>query len=215
MFPSHDLTYKTIDADLNTITNIENADIKAAAAIDATKIADGSVTNTEFQYLGSVTSDIQTQLNAKANTALSNLASTAVNTDILPAADLTHDLGSASLRFDAVFTEEINGGTGDITLNPSATGRSLIQGQAVQLSDGASSDPTGSTKDIYYNTTSNKYRFYNGTSWQDLGSGGGDGDPVAAGYYSSTANDGYSNSINFDTALYDTHNAVTHDPSGS
>lgn len=36
--------------------------------IDATKIADGSVTNAEFQYLGGVTSDIQTQLNAKQAT---------------------------------------------------------------------------------------------------------------------------------------------------
>jgi len=44
---------------------IVNADINASAAIDATKIADGSVTNAEFQYLGSVTSDIQTQLNGK------------------------------------------------------------------------------------------------------------------------------------------------------
>lgn len=33
--------------------------------IDATKIADGTVTNAEFQSLGTVTSDIQTQLNAK------------------------------------------------------------------------------------------------------------------------------------------------------
>ena len=31
----------------------------------ATKIADGTVTNTEFQYLNGVTSDIQAQLNAK------------------------------------------------------------------------------------------------------------------------------------------------------
>lgn len=59
------LTNKTIDADLNTVTNIENADIKAAAAIDATKIADGSVTNTEFQYIGGLTSDAQTQISSK------------------------------------------------------------------------------------------------------------------------------------------------------
>jgi len=45
----------------NSITNIENADIKAGAAIDATKIANGSVSNTEFQYLDGVTSAIQTQ----------------------------------------------------------------------------------------------------------------------------------------------------------
>jgi hypothetical protein len=39
------------------------------SALDATKIANGTVTSTEFQYLGSVTSDIQTQINTKAPTA--------------------------------------------------------------------------------------------------------------------------------------------------
>jgi hypothetical protein len=60
------LTNKTIDADLNTITNIENADIKVGAAIDAAKIHNGSVSNTEFGYLDGVTSSIQTQLNTNA-----------------------------------------------------------------------------------------------------------------------------------------------------
>ena len=59
------LTNKTIDADQNTITNIENADIKAGAAIDASKIANGSVSNAEFQYLDGVTSAIQTQIDGK------------------------------------------------------------------------------------------------------------------------------------------------------
>ena len=59
------LTNKTIDADSNTITNIENADIKSGAAIDATKIHDGSVTNTEFGYIGGLTSDAQTQIDGK------------------------------------------------------------------------------------------------------------------------------------------------------
>ena len=63
------LTNKTIDADLNTISNIENADIKSGAAIDASKLADGSVSNTEYQYLANVTSDIQTQINAKADSS--------------------------------------------------------------------------------------------------------------------------------------------------
>ena len=64
---SDTLTNKTFDADGtgNSITNIENADIKAAAAIDATKIADGSVTSAEFQYIGGLTSDAQTQINSK------------------------------------------------------------------------------------------------------------------------------------------------------
>lgn len=68
---SNVLTGKTIDADLNTITNIENADIKAAAAIDASKLADGSVSNAEFQRLDGVTSNIQTQISANA-TSISN-----------------------------------------------------------------------------------------------------------------------------------------------
>jgi hypothetical protein len=44
---------------------IVNADINASAAIDATKIADGSVTSTEFQYINSLSSNAQTQINAK------------------------------------------------------------------------------------------------------------------------------------------------------
>jgi hypothetical protein len=62
------LTNKTIDSDNNTITNIVDADIKAAAAIDATKIANGNVSNTEFQYLDGVTSAIQTQIDSKQAT---------------------------------------------------------------------------------------------------------------------------------------------------
>jgi hypothetical protein len=63
-------TNKTIDADGtgNNITNIENANIKSAAAIDATKIADGSVTSTEFQFINTLSSNAQTQLDAKQAT---------------------------------------------------------------------------------------------------------------------------------------------------
>ena len=61
-------TNKTIDADGtgNNITNIENANIKSAAAIDATKIADGSVTSAEFQYINSLSSNAQDQIDLKA-----------------------------------------------------------------------------------------------------------------------------------------------------
>ena len=44
---------------------IVNADINASAAIDATKIADGTVTSTEFQYINTLSSNAQTQINAK------------------------------------------------------------------------------------------------------------------------------------------------------
>ena len=58
-------TNKTFDADAatgNSLTNVEDANIKSGAAIDAAKIANGNVSNTEFQYLDGVTSAIQTQL---------------------------------------------------------------------------------------------------------------------------------------------------------
>jgi hypothetical protein len=65
----HDNTIQNFDLDAdgtgNSIINIENADIKAGAAIDATKIADGSVTSAEFQYINSLTSNAQTQINTK------------------------------------------------------------------------------------------------------------------------------------------------------
>lgn len=45
-------------------TKIRKAQI---VGIDATQIADGSVSNTEFQYIGTLTSDAQTQLTGKVN----------------------------------------------------------------------------------------------------------------------------------------------------
>ena len=68
-------TNKTIDVDAtgNSITNLVNANIKASAAIDASKIADGSVSDTEFQRLDGLTSDIQTQLDLKAALASPDL----------------------------------------------------------------------------------------------------------------------------------------------
>ncbi len=83
------LTNKTIDADSNTISNIDNDEIKAAAAIALNKLAavtadrallsDASgfvsastVTNVELGHLSGVTSSIQSQLNAKVDTPVVN-----------------------------------------------------------------------------------------------------------------------------------------------
>ncbi len=52
------LTNKTIAAGSNTITDLADANIASGAAIDATKIADGSVTSTEFQRLSTVGSAV-------------------------------------------------------------------------------------------------------------------------------------------------------------
>jgi hypothetical protein len=63
-------TNKTIDVDAtgNSLTNIANANIKSAAAIDATKIADGSVTSAEFQFINTLSSNAQTQIDSKQAT---------------------------------------------------------------------------------------------------------------------------------------------------
>lgn len=67
-------TNKTINSANNTITNIDNGDISATAQIDATKIADGSVTSTEFQYINTLSSNAQTQINAKLSNTVDTYA---------------------------------------------------------------------------------------------------------------------------------------------
>ena len=61
---SGDVTMANTGAVTIANTAVENAMV--ATGIDAVKLADGSVTNAEFQYINSVTSNVQTQLNAKA-----------------------------------------------------------------------------------------------------------------------------------------------------
>ena len=50
-------------------TVITSGNLSDISSLDATSIADGSISNTEFQYLNGVTSAIQTQLDAKATNA--------------------------------------------------------------------------------------------------------------------------------------------------
>ena len=50
------LTNKTINASNNTIINIGNDELENN--LNATKLADGTVSNTEFQYINSLSSNI-------------------------------------------------------------------------------------------------------------------------------------------------------------
>jgi hypothetical protein len=116
------LTNKTFDADGtgNSITNIENADIKSAAGIAVNKLAaltaselmvtdvsgfattSAGVSATEASYLNGVTSAIQTQLNAKGvgdaltTNPLSQFAST---TSAQLAGLISNETGTGSLVF--------------------------------------------------------------------------------------------------------------------
>ncbi len=90
---------------LNLSNSIVNADIATAAAIDATKIADGTVTNAEFQFINTLTSNAQTQIDGKANTNLGNIVN--VISNITPASINTYDLGSASLPWRTLNTKNV------------------------------------------------------------------------------------------------------------
>lgn len=60
---------------------ITNVKVAAAAAIDATKIGGGLVSNSEFAFLDGVTSAIQTQITAKQDT-ITGAATTVVTSDL-------------------------------------------------------------------------------------------------------------------------------------
>lgn len=101
-----------------------------------------SVTDTELNYVSGVTSAIQTQLNGKANTALSNLASTAVNVDILPGTTNSIQLGSITKRWLSITSSNFNTNDGTntlIELLTSATSPSVITGPSIRNSTGNSS----------------------------------------------------------------------------
>ena len=113
------ITNKTIDADLNTITNIENADIKAAAGITISKLqaltvsravtTDGSgflsvsgTTKTEIDRLSGVTSNVQSQLDSKT-----------VITDIY---SIISDSGAFTATVNKTHLVVTSGGAATITL---------------------------------------------------------------------------------------------------
>lgn len=120
---------------LNLSNSIVNADINASAAIDATKIADGSVTSTEFQFINTLTSNAQTQINGKANTNLGNIVNVIAN--ITPDSINTYDLGSSSLPWRTLNTKNV--------VLYSAAG--ALQGR---LSQGAITLPSGGSSSINF-----------------------------------------------------------------
>lgn len=156
--------------------------------IDATKIADGTVTSTEFQYLGSVTSDIQTQLNAKA--ALAGPTFTGTPSAPTAAAD-TNSTQLATTAFvigQAASTNPVMDGTVAVGtslkyaradhVHASDTAKASLNGatftgavtvatptasvQSVIFPSGAA-DPSTPTSGSVWNKSNSLY-FYNGTS---------------------------------------------------
>ena len=105
---------------------IVNADVNSSAAIDATKIHDGTVSNTEFGYLNGTTSAIQTQLDGKLTTS-NNLSEVTATT-------ARSNLGLGSISTQASTNVSITGGAisglSDPTTNSEAATKNYVD-QAV------------------------------------------------------------------------------------
>ena len=80
------------------------ANSQLASGIDATKIADGSVTSTEFQYINTLSSNAQTQLDAKLAKA-QNLS------DLASASTARSNLGLGTIATQASNNVSITGGS--------------------------------------------------------------------------------------------------------
>jgi hypothetical protein len=106
---------------------IVNADINASAAIDATKIHDGTISNTEFGYLNNVSSNIQTQLDAKLVKA-NNLS------DLTSASTARTNLGLGTIATQNANNVSISGGSvtglGDPSVSSEAATKNYVD-QAV------------------------------------------------------------------------------------
>lgn len=84
-----------------TIDNSAVTNAKIATGIDAVKIADGSISNTEFQYLNNVSSNIQTQLDGKAATSHTHTASQITDFNTAADARIASAVGVSVQAYDA------------------------------------------------------------------------------------------------------------------
>ena len=100
--PAFDLTDATNYPTSSLSGTISNGQV--ASGIDATKIADGSVSNTEFQYINSLSSNAQTQLTGKL-TASNNLS------DVANAGTSRTNLGLGTISTQASNSVSISGGS--------------------------------------------------------------------------------------------------------
>lgn len=93
------------------ITDGAVTNAKVATGIDAAKLGDGSVSNTEFQRLNGLTGDIQTQLDAKV--AATRNINTAANSGLAGGGDLSAD---RSLSVDPNNATSVTAAAGDFVL---------------------------------------------------------------------------------------------------
>jgi len=122
-----------VGADELAANAVVNASIASGAAIDATKIADGSVTSAEFQYISTLSSNAQTQINAKAALATAQTFTAGQRgeiTALTSGTTITIDMAdsnnfSVTLAHNATFANPSNdtaGQSGSIFITQDGTG---------------------------------------------------------------------------------------------
>lgn len=149
------LTNKSIDADTNTLTNIENADIKAAAAIAVNKLAALTVSR-------AVVSDGSGFLTASTTTAAEILHVNGVTSSLC-------GINQSCTETNKTFTSPAINGANFNFGTASNTNRLLLPSDTTTNLDGYT-DTAGL---IAYDTTQSKPVYNNGAAWVAVGSGAG------------------------------------------
>jgi hypothetical protein len=128
---------KSVDGIKVATGGITNNEVNSAAAIDYSKLAslstgapkalvsdnsghvsESTVTAAELEYLSGATSSIQTQLNDKANTTLSNLTSpTAINQNLRPDTQGGRSIGQVGSAWSNVFSYGYKAPAGTLATN--------------------------------------------------------------------------------------------------
>ena len=88
--------------------------ITGTLALDATKIADGSVTSTEFQYINTLASNAQTQITARLPLAGGTMSGTIACADQLIARPELKDYSETKVALSAAATVDIDLTTGNV-----------------------------------------------------------------------------------------------------
>lgn len=138
--PSGDATISNTGVISLTGDNIVNADINSSAAIDASKIADGSVSSTEFQYLNGVTSAVQTQITnittlADGKIYLGNSGNSA--TEVTLTGDVTTtNAGVTSITAGVIVDADVNSGA---NIDASKLGTGVISNTELNYLNGVTS----------------------------------------------------------------------------
>jgi hypothetical protein len=157
-----DIDSRATSTDLTNHIN-DTSDAHDASAIS--NVPSGNLVATDVQ---AALNELQSDVDARATTTLNNLGTTSINSNLLPNADSARNLGSSSLKYLETHTSYVKGSAiGDLQLD---AGRVLINAAQTNLADPSSTDPVSDliAGNVYFNNVANKYRYYNGTSWQDL-----------------------------------------------